>query len=322
MIMEPEPRYEVYEGGVTAVDSGYHRPAMAACYLVEADAGVAVIETGTNDSVPRLLKALEARGRSAAEVRYVIVTHVHLDHAGGAGSLMQACPNATFLVHPRGARHMIDPSKLEASVRQVYGDEVFDRDYGTLVPIPAERTREVHDGETVMLGDRPLAFMDTPGHARHHFCIWDEATRGWFTGDTFGLSYRELDTRKGPFIFPTTTPIQFDPGALKASVERLMARSPKWMYLTHFGRVGDTPRLAGELLERIDELVAIAEYYSDAERRGKVIAAAMRDGLEDAARAHGVVMSSEDFNAVVGDDVQLNTQGLEFWLDHRAGRGG
>lgn len=322
MIMEPEPRYEVYEGGVTAVDSGYHRPAMAACYLVEADAGVAVIETGTNDSVPRLLKALEARGRSAEEVRYVIVTHVHLDHAGGAGSLMQACPNATFLVHPRGARHMIDPSKLEASVRQVYGDEVFDRDYGTLVPIPAERTREVHDGETVMLGDRPLAFMDTPGHARHHFCIWDEATRGWFTGDTFGLSYRELDTRKGPFIFPTTTPIQFDPGALKASVERLMARSPKWMYLTHFGRVGDTPRLAGELLERIDELVAIAEYYSDAERRGKVIAAAMRDGLEDAARAHGVVMSSEDFNAVVGDDVQLNTQGLEFWLDHRAGRGG
>ncbi len=309
-----------YDGGVIAVDSGYHRPNMAACYLVESETEVAVVETGTNDSVPRLLRALEERDWQPEDVRYVIVTHVHLDHAGGAGSLMAACPNATFLVHPRGARHMIDPSKLEASVRQVYGNEIFDRDYGTLVPIPEERTRVMEHGDSAALDDRVLRFFDTPGHARHHFCIWDEATRGWFTGDTFGLSYRELDTDRGPFIFPTTTPIQFDPGALKASIEHLMERSPACMYLTHFGRVEDTPRLAGELLERVDELVAIAEYHSDAERRGKVIAAAMLDGLEDAAREHGVTLSSEEFRAVVGNDVQLNTQGLEFWLDHRTGR--
>lgn len=320
MSLSAEVRCIDYDGGVTAVDSGYHRPNMAACYLVEADDAVAIVETGTNDSVPRLIRALEQRGRSPEDVRYVIVTHVHLDHAGGAGSLMQACPNATFLVHPRGARHMIDPSKLEASVRQVYGDEIFDRDYGTLVPIPEERTRIVEDGETLTLGDRPLHFRDTPGHARHHFCIWDEVTRGWFTGDTFGLSYRELDTAQGPFIFPTTTPIQFDPGALKASVERLMSVGPRWMYLTHFGRVGDTARLAGDLLTRVDELVAIAEHFSDAEDRGKVIAAAMLDGLEDAARAHGVVLSSEAFREVVAVDVRLNTQGLEFWLDHRSGK--
>ena len=309
-----------YDGGVVAVDSGYHRPNMAACYLVESDTGVAIIETGTNDSVPRLLKALEERGWTADDVRYVIVTHVHLDHAGGAGSLMAACPNATFLVHPRGARHMIDPAKLEASVRQVYGDETFDREYGTLIPIPEARTRAMEHGDSVSLGGRKLRFFDTPGHARHHFCIWDEDTRGWFTGDTFGLSYRELDTELGPFIFPTTTPIQFDPGALKASIEHLMERSPACMYLTHFGRVQETPRLAGELLERVDELVAIAEHYSDVEHRGKVIAAAMLDALEDAARAHGVTLSSEEFRAVVADDVQLNTQGLEFWLDHRTGR--
>jgi glyoxylase-like metal-dependent hydrolase (beta-lactamase superfamily II) len=311
---------QAYDGGVIAVDSGYNRPNMAACYLVEADTEVAIVETGTNDSVPRLLRALAERDWQPEDVRYVIVTHVHLDHAGGAGSLMAACPNATFLVHPRGARHMIDPSRLEASVRQVYGDEVFDRDYGTLVPIPEERTRVMENGDTADLDGRSLVFVDTPGHARHHFCIWDEATRGWFTGDTFGLSYRELDTDRGPFIFPTTTPIQFDPGALKASIEHLMERSPACMYLTHFGRVEDTPRLAGELLERVDELVAIAEYYSDAEHRGKVIAAAMLDGLEDAAREHGVTLSSEAFRAVVDNDVQLNTQGLEFWLDHRTGR--
>ncbi len=319
--MMAEDWTETYEGSITAVDTGFSRPRMAACYLVEAGDAVAVIETGTNDTVPRVLRALAARGRTPEDVQYVIVTHVHLDHAGGAGSLMQACPNAIFLVHPRGARHMIDPSKLEASVRQVYGDEVFNRDYGTLVPIPEVRTRMVEDGETLLLGDRPLLFRDTPGHASHHFCIWDEATRGWFTGDTFGLSYRELDTDRGPFIFPTTTPIQFHPGALKASVEKLMAKGPKWMYLTHFGRIGNLARLAGELLLRIDELVAIAEFHSDAERRGKVIAAAMLDHLEDAARDHGVALSSEEFNAVVANDVQLNTQGLEFWLDHRAGKG-
>lgn len=313
------PTWE-YEGGVIAVDSGFHRHTMAACYLVEGDSDVAIVETGTNDSVPRLLKALDDQGWSPEDVRYVIVTHVHLDHAGGAGSLMAACPNATFLVHPRGARHMIDPSKLEASVRQVYGDETFDRDYGTLLPIPEERTRIMEHGDSADLDGRTLVFEDTPGHARHHFCVWDEATRGWFTGDTFGLSYRELDTDQGPFIFPTTTPIQFDPGALKASIERLMARSPDCMYLTHFGRVDDTPRLAGELLQRVDELVAIAEHYSDADHRGKVIAAAMLDSLEEDARDHGVTLSSEDFRAVVEHDVQLNTQGLEFWLDHRTGR--
>lgn len=309
-----------YDGGVVAVDSGFNRTDMAACYLLEGQGAVAIIETGTNDSVPRLMKALEHRGWTPEQVSHVIVTHVHLDHAGGAGAMMQACPNAKFVVHPRGARHMIDPSKLEASVRQVYGDEIFDRDYGTLLPIPQERVVEMDDASRLEVGGRVLEFYDTPGHARHHFCIWDEATQGWFTGDTFGLSYRELDTRNGPFTFPTTTPIQFDPGALKHSIEKLMKRGPAWMYLTHFGRVGDTPRLAGELLTRIDEFVAIAEFYSGAEHRSKVIASAMLDGLEDAARAHGVVMSSEDFRAIVAVDVTLNTQGLEFWLDHRADR--
>ena len=112
----PMVHSQVYDGGVIAVDSGYHRPNMAACYLVESETEVAIVETGTNDSVPRLLRALEERGWQPEDVRYVIVTHVHLDHAGGAGSLMAACPNATFLVHPRGARHMLDPSRLEASV--------------------------------------------------------------------------------------------------------------------------------------------------------------------------------------------------------------
>ena len=157
---------------------------------------------GSNASVERILKVIESRGRSPDEVSHVIVTHVHLDHAGGAGELMARLPNAQFVVHPYGARHMIDPSRLEASARDVYGDEEFDAMYGTLTPIPAERVITMEDGDSLLVGRRPLSFMDSPGHARHHFCVWDEQSSGWFTGDTFGLSYRELDTAERGFHFP------------------------------------------------------------------------------------------------------------------------
>ena len=166
--------FNEYPHGVLAVDSGYWRERVAACYLLEDRDEVAIIETGTNSSVPRLLRVLEQRGWSREQVRYVIATHVHLDHAGGAGALMAALPQARFLVHPRGVRHMIDPARLEAGVRMVYGDAVFDRDYGTLVPIDAARVTEMNDGDVAPLGSRALLFRDTPGHARHHFCVFDE----------------------------------------------------------------------------------------------------------------------------------------------------
>lgn len=305
-----------YPHGVLAIDSGYWRDRVAACYLVEAEHEAAIIETGTNASVPRILKVLEHRGWARSQVRYVIATHVHLDHAGGAGALLQALPAATFLVHPRGARHMIDPSRLEASVRAVYGDTVFDRDYGELVPVDAARVREMADGDTVSLGERTLRFRDTPGHAKHHFCVFDEATNAWFTGDTFGLSYRETDTSNGPFIFPTTTPVQFDPEALKSSIRMLADSQPQWVYLTHYGRVGDVQRLARDLLERVDMLVAIARQHSAHPHRTEKLRSHMLGWLMDEARAHGVTMEDPALREVFRGDVELNTQGIEYWLDH------
>jgi glyoxylase-like metal-dependent hydrolase (beta-lactamase superfamily II) len=306
-----------YPGGVLTIDSGFMRDIMAACYLVEEDGEVAFIETGTNASVPRLLRALELRGWRPEDVRYVIATHVHLDHAGGAGQLMQHLPQAEFLVHPRGARHMIDPSRLEASVRMVYGDEHYDRTYGHLVPIPAERLREMPDGATARLGRRTFTFRDTPGHARHHFCVWDDATRGWFTGDTFGLSFRELDTENGAFIFPTTTPVQFDPEAAKASLDLLLEAEPEWMYLTHFGRVGEVARLARDLGEHLDRFVEIARRHEGAGgARTDAIQNELWDLLESGCRAHGVELPDKHLREVLWPDVVINTQGVEFWLDH------
>jgi glyoxylase-like metal-dependent hydrolase (beta-lactamase superfamily II) len=308
-----------YEGGIIAIDSGMVRPQMAACYLLETDSAVAVIETGSNDSASRILKVLESRGRDVSEVSHVIVTHVHLDHAGGAGKLMQALPNARLLVHPRGARHVIDPSRLEASARAVYGDEKFDEMYGSLISVPEDRVVIIEEGDATEVGKRRLEFIDTPGHARHHFCVWDEQTRGWFTGDTFGISYRELDTQAGPFIFPTTTPIQFDPPALTASVQRMMEYQPENMYLTHFGRVGDLQRLSREMIEGVSFFAELGERHDGEPNRTDQIQSEMMQWLTSRARAHGVSGSDDGLREIFAGDVLLNTQGIEFWLDN--GRG-
>jgi glyoxylase-like metal-dependent hydrolase (beta-lactamase superfamily II) len=308
-----------YEGGVIAIDSGMVRPQMAACYLLETDSAVAVIEAGSNDSAGRIIKVLESRGRDVSEVSHVIVTHVHLDHAGGAGKLMQALPNASLLVHPRGARHMIDPSRLEASARAVYGDDKFDEMYGSLIPVPADRVVIVDEGGATEVGKRRLGFIDSPGHARHHFCVWDEQTRGWFSGDTFGISYRELDTENGPFIFPTTTPIQFDPPALIASIQRMMESQPENMYLTHFGRVNDTARLSRDMIDSVGVFAELGERHESGDNRNGDIQTEMMDWLMSRARAHGVTCADDELRSIFAGDVTLNTQGIEFWLDH--GRG-
>jgi glyoxylase-like metal-dependent hydrolase (beta-lactamase superfamily II) len=305
-----------YEGGIVAIDSGMVRPQMAACYLLETDTAVAVVEAGNNDSAARILQVLASRGRQPGEVSHVIVTHVHLDHAGGAGKLMQQLPNATLVVHPRGVRHMIDPSRLEASARAVYGDEQFDEMYGSLLPVQEERILVMEDGDCLLVGNRSLSFMDAPGHARHHFCIWDEQTQGWFTGDTFGISYRELDTESGPFIFPTSTPIQFDPPALVASVRRMMEKQPGNMYLTHFGRVRDVKRLATDLIHSVEQFAALGERFDGHKNRQVEIESAMMAWLMERARSHGVACSDEKLREIFAGDVVLNTQGIEFWLDH------
>ena len=215
----PTPRLTRHPDGITAVDTEYLYPGHAAAHLVMQDGRAAFVDVGTNDSVPYLLAALRALGLEPAAVDYVLLTHVHLDHAGGAGRLMRSLPNARCVLHPRGAPHMIDPARLIAGSRAVYGPERFERLYGRIEPIEAGRVHVTRDGERLSLAGREFEILHTPGHALHHQVFVDLAHRGIFTGDTFGISYRELDSAAGAFIFPTTTPTQFDPAQLRASVE-------------------------------------------------------------------------------------------------------
>jgi glyoxylase-like metal-dependent hydrolase (beta-lactamase superfamily II) len=301
--------------GIHAVDTGFHRDEFDAAYLVVHEGRAAFIDSGTNHAVPRLLASLEALGLARDAVDLVIPTHVHLDHAGGCGLLMRELPQAQMWVHPRGARHMADPSALWLGALAVYGQAEMERSYGELVPVPAERVHTTHDGMTLNLAGRALYFADTPGHARHHHCIWDATSRGWFTGDTFGLSYRELDTAQGAFILPTSTPVQFDPPALHASIDRMLSHEPQCMYLTHYSRVAEVPRLAALLKGQLDQMVALAEQVRESPDRHEALKRGMLDIFTDRLVAHGTALSREQIAELLQLDLELNAQGIAVWLD-------
>jgi glyoxylase-like metal-dependent hydrolase (beta-lactamase superfamily II) len=224
--------------GIHRIDSGYLRAQMDAIHLIVQDGRAAIVESGTTHAVPQVLAALSRVGLTPEAVDWVMLTHIHLDHAGGAGALLQALPRAHLLVHPRGVRHMCEPSRLWAASAAVYGEAFVAREYGQPVPVAVERITEANEGRVVMLGGRPIEVAETPGHARHHVCYWDAVSRGWFTGDAFGLSYRETHVGDRAFVVPATTPSQFEPDAMHSSIERLLAKQPERMFLTHYGEVG------------------------------------------------------------------------------------
>ena len=301
--------------GVYAIDTGFHRDHFDAAYLVVERGRAAFIDTGTAFALPRLLGALAALNLPVDAVDVVMPTHVHLDHAGGVGQLMAACPRATLVVHPRGARHMLDPTDLWAGATAVYGAEEMAHSYGRLLPVSPGRVRTTDDGMVVELAGRPLLVAHTPGHARHHHCIWDEATRGWFTGDTFGLSYREFDTAKGPWIMPTSTPVQFEPEALVASIQRLLAMQPACMYLTHFGRVGDVPRLGALLLSQLQQMAALGRANAEAPDRHERLIEGQLDIFCASLAEHGCLLNRAQVAQLLAIDLTLNAQGMAAWLD-------
>ena len=307
-----------YGNGIVAFDAGYVRPILAAIHVVVEAGRVAFIDTGSNDALPNALAALKKLGLDSATVDYIILTHIHLDHAGGAGSMMAAFPNARLVVHPRGARHMAEPARLVAGVTQVYGEDYVRRVYGEILPIPAERIIEAPDGHVVSLAGRELLCLDTPGHARHHICIVDRKTGGIFSGDMFGLSYREHDVDGRPFIFPTTTPTQFEPEAMHASIDRLLSFKPEAIYLTHYSRVGNVAQLGADLHRRLDAMVACAlKVGGSGAERHETLKVALTDYLLAELRVHGCPLPQDKALEIWETDLELNAQGLEVWLDSR-----
>jgi len=306
-----------FGNGIHAIDSGFGRPLLDAVHVIVHDGRAALVDAAVNAGVPRVLEALAGLGIARDAVDYVMLTHVHLDHAGGAGLLMRELPNAKLTVHPRGARHMIDPAKLTTATYAVYGEAKARTMYGDILPIAADRVIETPEGARVSLAGRELDFLDTPGHARHHVCIRDALTGHYFTGDTFGFVFRELDRDGRRHIFPTLTPTQLEPDELHRSIDRMMATKPAAIYATHFGQAKDTPRLAADLHRLIDAQVEVALKFAKAgDTRKRRIMDGIAAIVADEAASQGWGLQGQAALDYFEADIELNAQGLEHWLDH------
>ena len=311
--------YHDLSHGITVIDAEYGTSGVATLYLMIEGYQVAIIETGTNHSVPLIKEVLESKGLGFSNVRYVIPTHVHLDHAGGAGKLMHNCKNAELVIHPFGAAHMIDPSRLEAGTIAVYGEEAFRKLYGNIRPIDAHRVVQAPDAFTLDLNGRELEFLDTPGHARHHFCVVDKTSNGIFTGDTFGLSYPQLTTAEGRFTFATTTPVQFDPDALLISIDRLMSYQPDYMYLTHFGAIKPTANIVAQLTKAVNDIKQIALNAKDVtENRVRLLQQQLTEHVLAKLTEMKCEQSVEFQISVMANDIKLNAQGMDVWIKRLA----
>ena len=286
------------------------------CTLLWDDESGQAVLTDVGGDVAHVLQETAKR---QLQLQAVWLTHGHLDHAGGAGSMMAAFPGARLVVHPRGVRHMAEPARLVAGVSAVYGEEYVRRVYGEIVPVPAGRIIAAPDGHVVSLVGRELLCIETPGHARHHICIVDRRTGGIFSGDLFGLSYREHDVAGRAFIFPTTTPTQFEPEAMHASIDRLVSFHPEAIYLTHYSRVRDVAALAGDLHRRLAAIVAIAEegVAGSGEQRHGALKDELTRYLLAELRAHGCPLPEGRALEIWEADLELDAQGLEVWLDSR-----
>lgn len=279
---------------------------LASCHLIRSGDDAALIDVVTSVGEDLLLSHLKQAQVDKEHIRYIIVTHIHLDHAGAAGYLIKEhFPQAKLVVHKNGAKHMLDPSKLIDGATKVYGEQAMQQYYGKILPVPNQKIIALEEG-SLAFGKTQLDFIDTPGHARHHFCIWEKTTRSMFTGDTFGLAYPKNSNINGEhFVFPATTPSAFEPEALKESIRKIHKHRPETAYLTHFGAVQSPQRYTQGLLRRVDDYVTIGKEEKTFEKIHAALDKYLRRELKD----HGGLLE----NASLAYDAKLNAMGIAHW---------
>ncbi len=257
-------RVERLADDLILIDTLYdNTPQAVAVFLLKGDRP-ALIETGPTSTVETLLDGIRAAGFDPRNLKAIAVTHIHLDHAGAAGTLVRRLPHLDVYVHPLGAPHLIDPSRLLQSAGRLYGDEM-NRLFGEVIPVPPERVRILEDGAQVLLGSRRLVAIDTPGHARHHHVYHDEASGDLFTGDAAGVALPG-----SRFVRPPTPPPEIDVSAWDATLNRLRALQARRLLLTHFGAHTWGDDLLTQLQHRLHEGV-------------RLVQAALEDGLDEEA---------------------------------------
>lgn len=218
---------------------------LVASFLLPGDDGLTLVETGPASTLPALLEGIRAAGFRPADLRRIVVTHVHLDHAGAAGGLLRHAPDARVHAHPAGVPHLVDPGKLLRSAGRIYGDRM-DSLWGEVLPVPAERVSALEDGGELPIGGRTLRVLFTPGHAPHHVALHEPAGGAVFTGDVAGVRLPGA-----AHVRPPTPPPDVDLALWRGSVGRIRAVRPRRLYLTHFGGFDDPDTHLDELLARL-----------------------------------------------------------------------
>lgn len=277
-------------------------------YVIQEEA-LTLVETGPSPSVTYIEEGLEKLGHSLEDVRYIIVTHIHLDHAGGAGLLLEKCPNATILVHEKGFRHLADPSRLIAGAKMVYKDQ-FDALFNPVMPVPKDRMRAVGEGDLVKIGSNcVLEFWDTPGHANHHLAIYDPVSNGIFTGDTVGIRYEQLAADHIPFYLPSTSPNQFNPTAMFAAIERMKTKNVSTIYFGHYGYTEQVDEVYRQIEVWLPIFVEEAKFVFKEVGTADKLAQRLMDKVQQSLQQMGV---SDDHivYSIITVDLQVSSMGL------------
>jgi glyoxylase-like metal-dependent hydrolase (beta-lactamase superfamily II) len=315
----PPVTFEVADG-VTAIDTFMGgRARYTAAYLLEA-AETTLVETGPGTSVDALSASLDGLGIAATELAHVVVTHIHLDHAGGVGALSARFPSATIWVHERGARHLADPSRLVASATRVWGEREMREFFLPVEPVEADRIRSLHDGDAIQMGDRSLAVLDTPGHASHHVALVDSRSGAVFTGDALGIHVPDL-----PVLRPATPPPDFDLERYVASIDRIRAAARSVLLFAHFGPLEDVRGTCDLAIRRVRDWAAVVD---DAMRgtedpddlAARLERAALED-IETGAEARLDLEQLEDRLRLLSS-IRMNAAGLERYFRGRREREG
>ncbi len=302
-----------FEKNIFCFDANYIRNKFAAIHFINQNNKLLIVDTATNHSAKRFLNALHTMNIAPESVEWILLTHVHLDHAGGAGFLMRMCPNAQLAVHARGVRHMVNPEALWASVVSVYGKEEAEKQYGQLIPVDENRVVAVGEGEIISFQNRKLQIFDAPGHANHHIVIFDEESKSCFTGDAFGIAYPELTNEDGEFIFISSTPTQFEPVKFDITVKKIMEQKPQSCFLTHFSKIINIEKNGYELLKQLDEYVTISQQSRTCDSQQDQIREKLFELLYKKLEKTNLSISRREFGNLLSLDLSLNAQGLEYW---------
>lgn len=300
---------------IVTIDCNYILPQVAAAYLLRAGDKACFIDNNTNYAVPSLLTGLAENGYKPEDVSHIIITHVHLDHAGGTGVLLSYCPNAVVVAHPRAAPHVINPSRLVSSASAVYGADNFKKLYGEILPVPENRVYIPEDGETMRVGDRELTFTYTRGHANHHFVILDKKSKSIFTGDSFGIAYPLLQHGSRPFLFPSTSPTDFDAAEARLSYDKILASGAERAYPTHFGPWTDMRAGHAMLTAAMVEIEGVFNDLKNSAYEGdeayRFAFAGFKKFFERELTSRGIHLNPKE-EKILDLDVDLNAQGLAF----------